>query len=39
MNKNREQSERRKNQQFGIDEHCMYLFNTYLYVACLHVQT
>jgi len=36
MNKNCERSERRKNQQFGITEHCLYLFNTYfMSQACM----
>ena len=39
MNKNRERRECRKNQPFGINENCLYLFNTYFYVASLHVQT
>ena len=39
MSQCRERSERRKNQYFGINEHYLFLFNAYLYVSSLHVQT
>jgi len=39
MSQCRERSEHRKNQYFGINEHYLFLFNTYLYVSTLHVQT
>jgi len=39
MSQRRERSELRKNQYFGINEHYLFLFNTYLYVSSLHVHS
>jgi len=39
MSQPRERSERRKNQQFGINKNYWYLINIYRYVSSVHVQT
>jgi len=39
MSQCRERCERRKNQQFGINENYWYLFNIFRYVSNVHIQT
>ena len=39
MSQYREQSERRKNQQIGINENYLYIFNIYLHVSSVKFQT